>query len=97
MTASTGSSAGTGLPWLAGLEGELSAQADSGQLAHALLLHGERGTGRRRLAAWLAQRILNSGSAVCRRNPRRKPPCTQTFTPPCPRRARPCRWSASAS
>ena len=64
MTASTGSSAGTGLPWLAGLEGELSAQADSGQLAHALLLHGERGTGRRRLAAWLAQRILNSGSAV---------------------------------
>ncbi len=55
---------GTGLPWLAGLESELGAQAASGQLAHALLIYGERGTGKRRLAAWLAQRILSSERPV---------------------------------
>lgn len=48
----------TKLPWLESVEAELSAQIDSGQLAHALLLHGHRGTGKRRLAAWLAQRLL---------------------------------------
>lgn len=62
MPAAAGS--GTGLPWLAGLEAELAGQMESGQMAHALLIYGERGTGRRRLAAWLAQRILNSGRAV---------------------------------
>ncbi len=55
---------GTGLPWLAGLESELGAQAASGQLAHAVLIYGARGSGRRRLAAWLAQRILRSGRPV---------------------------------
>lgn len=55
---------GTGLPWLAELEAELDAQAASGQLAHALLIYGERGGGRRRLAAWLAQRILGSDRPV---------------------------------
>ena len=54
----------TGLPWLTGLESELDALIRSAQLPHALLIHGERGTGRRRLAAWLAQRILNSKRAV---------------------------------
>ena len=33
-------------------------------MAHALLICGQRGTGRRRLAAWLAQRILNAERAV---------------------------------
>lgn len=55
---------GTGLPWLKGLEAELAAQAESGQLAHALLVCGQRGTGRRRLAAWLARRILGSRREV---------------------------------
>ena len=59
-----GAGAGTGLPWLAGLELELGAQAASGQLAHALLIYGERGVGRRRFAAWLAQRILASDRPV---------------------------------
>ena len=55
---------GTGLPWLAELEGEFDSQVESGQLAHALLIYGERGAGKRRLAAWLARRILNSDRAV---------------------------------
>ena len=54
----------TGLPWLEPLEAELAAQVDSGQLAHALLVHGQRGTGKRRLAAWLAQELLGSDRAV---------------------------------
>jgi len=58
------SGSSTGLPWLAGLEAELGAQAASGQLAHALLIYGERGVGRRRLAAWLAQRILGGDRPV---------------------------------
>ena len=49
---------GTGMPWLQGLEAELAAQVQSGQLAHAVLICGQRGGGRRRLAAWLAQCIL---------------------------------------
>ncbi len=55
-----GSANATGLPWLAGLESDLDAQAKAGQLAHALLIYGERGSGKRRLSAWLAQRLLNS-------------------------------------
>ena len=54
----------TGLPWLEPLEAELAAQIDSGQLAHALLVHGQRGAGKRRLAAWLAQRLLDSDRQV---------------------------------
>ena len=55
---------GTGLPWLKPAEAELKAQIESGQLAHALLVHGQRGTGKRRLAAWLAQRILGAERPV---------------------------------
>lgn len=49
---------GTGLPWMAPVEAELAAQIDAGQLPHALLIHGQHGGGKRRLAAWLAQRLL---------------------------------------
>ena len=55
---------GSGLPWLNGLEAELAAQAKSGQLAHALLICGQRGAGRRRLAAWMARCILGSDRDV---------------------------------
>lgn len=54
----------TELPWLEPLEAELAAQIGSGQLAHALLVHGQRGTGKRRLAAWLAQELLGSDRPV---------------------------------
>ena len=50
----------TELPWLEPVEAELAAQIESGQLAHAFLLHGQRGIGKRRLAAWLAQQLLGS-------------------------------------
>ena len=46
------------------LEAELAAQARSGQLAHAILICGQRGAGRRRLAAWLAQCILGADREV---------------------------------
>ena len=55
---------GTGLPWLTELEAELAAQAQSGQLAHAVLICGQKGAGRRRLAAWLAQCILSADREV---------------------------------
>ena len=55
-----GGVSGTGLSWLVPAEDELATALDSGQLPHALLVHGPRGAGKRRLGAWLAQRILGA-------------------------------------
>ena len=54
----------TRLPWLEPAAAELAVQIDSGQLAHALLIHGQHGIGKRRLAAWLAQALLGSDRPV---------------------------------
>ena len=55
---------GTGLSWLKPAEDELTAQLESGHLPHALLVHGQHGTGKRRLAAWLAQQMLGADRPV---------------------------------
>jgi DNA polymerase-3 subunit delta' len=47
------------LPWLNSERERLTALAGSDRCPHALLIHGQPGTGRRHLAIWLAERLLN--------------------------------------
>ena len=50
-------------PWLIELEATLVAAVDRGRFAHAVLIHGAQGSGRRRLVTSLAARLLNMTGA----------------------------------
>ena len=46
------------MPGIHELERTLSAALSEGLLSHAVLIEGEKGTGRKKLALWLAKAIL---------------------------------------
>ncbi|MEE4185682.1 MAG: hypothetical protein V2J12_07940 [Gammaproteobacteria bacterium] len=48
------------LPWLESIKGQLAEQIAADQLPHALLLYGLAGTGRRELALWLVEQLLQA-------------------------------------
>ena len=50
-------------PWLSELEATLAAAVDRGLFAHAVLIHGAQGSGRKRLVTSLAARLLNMTGA----------------------------------
>ena len=49
------------MPGIKELKGTLSASLREGLLSHAVLIEGEKGTGRKELALWLAKAILCKG------------------------------------
>ena len=48
------------LDWLSSAQTELGKAIDQNKLPHALLIHGPAGTGRRELARWITERVLQS-------------------------------------
>ena len=74
------------MPGIKELKRTLSATLDEGLLSHAVLIEGEKGTGRKELSLWLAKAILCKsekspceGCSVCRKIENRNHPDVEIF------------------